>query len=272
MRKISLIGLAMLIVSIPTFAGDYLTNTNQNAAFLRMIARGASIDVDGVYSNPAGLAFLPKDGLQVALTIQSAYPTRDIAATSPLWTMDGQNTVRKYEGKASAPVIPSIHAVYKKGDWAFSGSFAIVGGGGKASFDKGLPMFDAAAISLVNTIGQGMLSPNQYTISSAMEGRQYIYGFQLGASYKINEHFAVFAGARMNYFTGGYKGFLDNFIEVDRNGLVTITKACAVAGLGGKVYRSGDYDYYINETIRNNDPKVEGPFIMASLEYERLQK
>lgn len=71
MRKISLIGLAMLIVSIPTFAGDYLTNTNQNAAFLRMIARGASIDVDGVYSNPAGLAFLPKDGLQVALTIQS---------------------------------------------------------------------------------------------------------------------------------------------------------------------------------------------------------
>ena len=61
MRKISLIGLAMLIVSIPTFAGDYLTNTNQNAAFLRMIARGASIDVDGVYSNPAGLAFLPKE-------------------------------------------------------------------------------------------------------------------------------------------------------------------------------------------------------------------
>ena len=209
MRKISLIGLAMLIVSIPTFAGDYLTNTNQNAAFLRMIARGASIDVDGVYSNPAGLAFLPKDGLQVALTIQSAYQTRDIAATSPLWTMDGQTTVRNYEGTASAPVIPSIHAVYKKGDWAFSGSFAIVGGGGKASFNTGLPMFDAAAISLANSASGGMLKPNMYNINSAMEGRQYIYGFQLGASYKINEHFSVFAGARMNYFTGGYKGHLN---------------------------------------------------------------
>ena len=46
-----------------------------------------------------------------------------------------------------------------------------------------------------------------------MEGRQYIYGFQLGASYKINEHFAVFAGARMNYFTGGYKGFLEYQFE-----------------------------------------------------------
>lgn len=47
MRKNFLIGFVMLIVSIPTFAGDYLTNTNQNAAFLRMIARGASIDIDG---------------------------------------------------------------------------------------------------------------------------------------------------------------------------------------------------------------------------------
>ena len=209
MRKNFLIGFVMLIVSIPTFAGDYLTNTNQNAAFLRMIARGASIDIDGVYSNPAGLAFLPQNGLQVALTIQSAYQTRDIAATSPLWTMDGQTSVRNYEGKASAPVIPSVHAVYKNGDWAFSGSFAIVGGGGKASFNTGLPMFDAAAIGLVNSVGQGMLMPNMYNINSAMEGRQYIYGFQLGASYKINEHFAVFAGARMNYFTGGYKGFLN---------------------------------------------------------------
>ena len=34
MRKISLIGFVMLIVSIPTFAGGLLTNTNQHAAFL----------------------------------------------------------------------------------------------------------------------------------------------------------------------------------------------------------------------------------------------
>ena len=92
--------------------------------------------------------------------------------------------------------------------------------------------------------------------------------------------YSLFKAVRLGYidksYLGvalkGYKGFLDNFIEVDGNGLVTITKACAVAGLGGKVYRSGDYEYYINETIRNNDPKAVGPFIMASLEYERLQK
>lgn len=70
----------------------------------------------------------------------------------------------------------------------------------------------------------------------------------------------------------GYQGILDNFIEVDKDGVVTITRACAVAGLGGKNYRMGDYTYYINETIRSNDPKAVGPFIMASLEWERLQQ
>ncbi|WP_291529363.1 glycoside hydrolase family 88/105 protein [Bacteroides sp. UBA939] len=70
----------------------------------------------------------------------------------------------------------------------------------------------------------------------------------------------------------GYQGILDNFIEVDKDGVVTITRACAVAGLGGSNYRMGDYTYYINELIRSNDPKAVSPFIMASLEYERLQQ
>ena len=91
--------------------------------------------------------------------------------------------------------------------------------------------------------------------------------------------YSLFKGVRKGYIDKsylavaikGYKGILDNFIEVDGNGVISITKVCAVAGLGGKVYRSGDYDYYINETVRNNDPKAVGPFILASLEWERLQ-
>ena len=199
----------MLIVSIPTFAGDYLTNTNQHAAYLRMVARGASIDVDGVYYNPAGLAFLPKDGVQLSLTVQSAFQKRMIDATSSLWTMDGKNSTRNYEGKASAPVIPSFHGVWKTGKWAVSGAFSITGGGGKASFDRGLPMFDAGAIGMVTKESMGLLKPSMYNINSAMEGRQYIFGAQLGLSRKINDHIAVYVGARMNYFTGGYKGFLN---------------------------------------------------------------
>ena len=92
--------------------------------------------------------------------------------------------------------------------------------------------------------------------------------------------YALFKAVRKGYIDKsylkvalkGYQGILDNFIEVDKDGVVTITKACAVAGLGGKNYRMGDYTYYINETIRSNDPKAVGPFIMASLEWERLQQ
>ena len=215
MRKISLIGFVMLIVSIPTFAGGLLTNTNQHVAFWRMLARGASIDIDGVYSNPAGLAFLPSDGLYLSLNGQSAYQTRNIDMTFPLFPEDGHR--RYYKGTASAPFIPSFQGAYKKGDWTISGSFAVVGGGGKASFDNGLGMFDSMIMGglaasdklkgLQQLVGAGAVS-DLYTLNSAMDGSQFIYGVQLGLSYKINDWLAVFAGGRMNYFSGGYEGFL----------------------------------------------------------------
>ena len=86
------------MVSNPTFAGGILTNTNQHASFLRMIARGASIDIDGVYSNPAGLSFLPEDGFYLSLTGQSAYQTREITSTFPLFqAVDGEGTSRLYK-------------------------------------------------------------------------------------------------------------------------------------------------------------------------------
>ncbi|MGZ8869097.1 MAG: glycoside hydrolase family 88 protein, partial [Thermoanaerobaculia bacterium] len=71
-----------------------------------------------------------------------------------------------------------------------------------------------------------------------------------------------------------YEGIIKEFIEVDDKGLVDIHRVCQVAGLGGdpekgERYRSGTFEYYITEPIRSNDPKAVGPFIFASLEYER---
>ena len=181
MRKFSLIGIAMLIVSIPTFAGGILTNTNQHVSFLRMLARGASIDIDGVYSNPAGLAFLPEDGLYLSLNGQSAYQTRNIKATFPLFIEDG-NT-RYYKGKASAPFIPSFQGAYKKGDWTVSGSFAVGGGGGKASFDDGLGMFDSMVMGQIYQAASGKVTPNMYTINSAMVYGGINYSTELFLAY-----------------------------------------------------------------------------------------
>lgn len=37
----------------------------------------------------------------------------------------------------------------------------------------------------------GKVTPNMYTINSAMDGSQFIYGVQLGLSYKVNDWLGV---------------------------------------------------------------------------------
>lgn len=74
---------------------------------------------------------MPNDGFHMSLSIQSAFQTRDIDASCR-----GLGLNKYYEGKGIAPVIPSLFAAYKMGDWTISGFFGITGGGGKASFDE----------------------------------------------------------------------------------------------------------------------------------------
>lgn len=69
-------------------------------------------------------------------------------------------------------------------------------------------MFDSMVMGQIHTISGGQITPNMYSINSAMDGSQFIYGVQLGLSYQVNDWLGVFAGGRMNYFTGGYEGFL----------------------------------------------------------------
>ncbi|MDR3792561.1 MAG: glycoside hydrolase family 88 protein [Terracidiphilus sp.] len=69
----------------------------------------------------------------------------------------------------------------------------------------------------------------------------------------------------------GWKGLLDNFVEVGPNDDVKITKTVSVGGLGGSpVYRDGTYAYYLSEKVVTNDPKGVGPFIMAATEVENI--
>ncbi len=63
-----------------------------------------------------------------------------------------------------------------------------------------------------------------------------------------------------------YDGLMNILIVTNPDGTLTLTKCCAVAGLGGNPYRDGSYEYYINERIRDNDAKATGPFIMGCLE------
>lgn len=68
-----------------------------------------------------------------------------------------------------------------------------------------------------------------------------------------------------------YTGVVKLFIADNQEGELEMSGICGVAGLGGNPYRDGSFEYYINEPIRPNDPKGVGPFILASLVYEKLQ-
>ncbi len=91
--------------------------------------------------------------------------------------------------------------------------------------------------------------------------------------------YAIAKGVRMGYLgeeylaaaRKGYDGILTQFVTVDEQGLVTLDGICAVAGLGGKPYRDGSFDYYVSEKVIANEYKGVGPFIMASVEMEELE-
>ena len=207
MKKFFLIGATALMVSNSTFAGGILTNTNQNATFLRNPARNAAIAIDGVYSNPAGIAFLP-EGFHLSVSWQAAFQKRIMNANNNLFGMnaDGKGTSREFVGETNAPVIPSFQAAYVINDkWSVSAQFAVGSGGGACEFNEGLPMFE-------ELVG-GMLYKAQatsYVLSQNLTGEQYFYGFQVGGTYKLAENVSVFAGARGVLANCNYTGSISN--------------------------------------------------------------
>ncbi|MCD7972017.1 MAG: aromatic hydrocarbon degradation protein [Candidatus Azobacteroides sp.] len=215
MNKIKLsIVIASLNVSA-IFAGGMLTNTNQSAHFVRNPSRDASTDIDAAYTNPAGVIKL-SEGFHFSVNNQSAFQTRTITTTFEPFMMSENSPTKEFEGKASAPIVPSVFGVYRTGDWAVIAHVAIVGGGGKATFNEGLPSFESG-ISLtpgiINNVGQMLssdLTANRYSLDAYMRGSSFIYGAQLGGVYKINEIFSAYGGFRLNIVNNRYEGHLRN--------------------------------------------------------------
>ncbi len=239
---------AAIASSSATFAGGLLTNTNQHVAFNRMMSREASIGIDGVYYNPAGVVFMG-EGNHLAINWQAAWQTRTINNDYKLFTNNVNNptTPRDFKGKAVAPVIPSFQYAYNKGRWSFQGNFALTGGGGKCTFDNGLGSFEKivsetamGAIGLAGAIDYaankilvpGSINPDgtinsanfkpmftrndafgndgKYSFNSYMHGRQYYFGLSAGAAYKVTDNFSVYAGLRGIYATCNYYGYVED--------------------------------------------------------------
>jgi len=203
MKKI-LTGVLSLMISASALAGGLLTNTNQSAAYLRNPAREGVIAIDGLYSNPAGTAFL-SEGFHLSINWQMAAQQRIMTATSPNFANpNGDNLKKEFKGKAFAPVMPSFHGVYVINDkWSASASFTVTGGGGKCEFENGLPMFESLVADMQYSKPDHLLPVN---LNQNLTGEQYLFGLQLGGTYKVTDEFAVFGGVRTVFASNAYEG------------------------------------------------------------------
>lgn len=270
------------MTTVLTQAGGILTNTNQNIAFNRMMSREGSIAIDGVYYNPAGVAFL-KDGAHISLNWQLAFQTRKIDNSFPLFANNVNNTSteRNFKGHALAPAIPSIQFAYNWKGYSFQANLAVVGGGGKCEFDNGLGSFEKlvgetamgvcklaqgidAVTYAMHGVNPGLSSASkfgntgQYSYESYMRGRQYYYGLSLGVGKKINDNLAVFAGVRGIYALSNYYGYVENIkvgqvplytmVDPSRTESANIELNCDQSGVGftpilGMDYKSGRWNF-----------------------------
>lgn len=257
---IALCSLCLMFGGMTTevWAGDYLTNTNQSIGFLRNPSRDASIDIDGVYYNPAGVSFLD-EGWHFQFNWQSPHQKRDSRSSyGPLFganylnpgTPEADGSVsRLYKGRVHVPIQPSLYLAYNKNDWAFQFGFGIIGGGGTCEFKNGVGSFEA----LVGQMGMTQMGAGfgGYSLDSYLKGKSYFFGTTLAAARKLNEKLSVSLGLRAVYAWNNYDGYINNITFRTATGnIVNVPNNyvldCKQTGLGlapiiGIDYKVNDY-------------------------------
>ena len=239
-----------MMTTVSALAGGILTNTNQSVDFLRNPARDAAIGLDGVYSNPAGVVFMP-EGFHLGINWQYAHQTRTITSTNPVFQLgrknNANNPTKIFEGVANAPIIPSIQVAYNMENWSLQANLSVPGGGGSCEFSDGLGSFE----SVVGNIA-AMLAPlgaTGYDMDGYMKGRQYYYGVQIGAACKVTPNLSLYGGLRMLYGDATYKAKISNIQVKTANGYVdfgSYLQAVTEAGYGEVVAPLQKYSDGVN--------------------------
>ena len=200
MKKALIVALSVLGL-VTASSATLVSNNNQSAFYLRMPSRAASLDLDAVYYNPAGLAVL-KDGWHFSLNNQSIWQTKTVENDFPFLN------AHAFDGEVQAPVFPGIYAVYKKGDLAFSFGFNPVAGGGSAEFETGLPSFEWQYSALPGMITSMQIPTTKYSADIYFKGTSVYFGFQFNVSYALSETISAALGARYVSASNTYVGHI----------------------------------------------------------------
>ncbi|MFC2112287.1 OmpP1/FadL family transporter [Bacteroidota bacterium] len=220
MKRSLITALAALLLAGTIFAGGIVTNTNQSAMYTRMAARHATLGIDAVYYNPAGLTKLG-DGFHFSINNQTLGQTRTITTNyNPVLTFRDPLNKGEFIGDVSAPIFPGVYGVFKMGKWAFSLGFNPIGGGGGATYNSGLPSFEYPIADIPAALFSQGQDVRAYRSNAYFEGSSIFFGYQANISYAINDMISVALGARYITAKETYKGHLKD-IEINAAGTWT---------------------------------------------------
>ncbi|NQU80779.1 MAG: outer membrane protein transport protein [Bacteroidetes bacterium] len=213
MRKFTLNLLILFLAASYSFAGGIVTNTNQSSAWVRLLVRDATTEIDAVYFNPAGLTKL-NDGFHFSISNQYITQGKEIL-NNYTFLNDGL-----YEGVVKAPIFPDAYAAYKTGNVVFSLGFNPIGGGGGATFDRGLPSFEMGISDLVPGLQAAGQPVTAYSLNTFFEGTSVYFGLQAGVSIALSDEFSFFVGGRYISAVNTYNGYLKD-VAITLGGTVT---------------------------------------------------
>lgn len=178
---------------------NFFAIPTQSADFIRMPSRGASTDVDAVFFNPAGTAYLP-EGLHFSISNQALRQQTNIESNYQYMNQVPTN----FEGLVSTPVFPTLYGVYRTGRLAFSAGVNPIAGGGGAEFN-GLPVTERNIADIIPNlqnifslaqVDSAYRSIDAYRVDFRSTGVAFFAGAQLGVAYKLNQKVSFAAGVR----------------------------------------------------------------------------
>ena len=208
MRKtvLFLFALGFMLPSTAAFAGsiDYLSN--QSAEYLTTFNRNAATDAaDAAVYNPAGLVFLPKDGLYVNASVQYiAQPYRE------------HFTGVRYEQNEPA-ILPNLYAVYKKDILAAFLAVNVTGGCGRVKWTDGntvtaglIDLIAGVSDDFVDSDIPGAGGTGAYTVNEQrIEGKCVYTGIMAGLAFKLNDRISLSLAPRYLIAKRSMRAFLD---------------------------------------------------------------
>lgn len=213
-------------------ASSWSLNKNQSIEFVQDLNRNASTGIDAAFHNPAGLAFLPSEGMHVSLGNQFVLQDPAIEESTPLLDAYGKSS---YDGEVRIWMLPNLDAVYRIDDLALYFHGATLSGGGEAVYDDGIPLFDNMVLGFANSVGSATRAsvdafyeqrlaegglPGQHVTTGSTMGFDYRRDLSftgdimtlagtLGAAYRISRTLSASVGYRFAYARNALRASLD---------------------------------------------------------------